>query len=131
MKNIIFTLIAAFFFVTACEKEGNSDLKVQKEEELKMMYENIQESVDTVVCNDASQWSITSLGQDKYGAVKEYIAYPHSIDTANFLNMVKTYTEAEKEYHEKYNPTTTVVLSSPGPVDVECISGKATLIYED
>ena len=111
--------------------DGQKELQAQTEEELKTMYLNIHESVDSVVCSDASQWSISALGQDKYGAVKEYIAYPHSIDTAMFLSLVRTYTEKEKEYNEKYHPTTITALSSMAPNKVECTDGKATLIYED
>jgi len=131
MKNYLLILIAVFFCLSACEKESGSDLQAKAEEELTAMYINIQQTVDTVVCDDPSQWSISALGKDMYGAVKEYIAYPHSIDTSNFLKLVENYTQTEIEYNKKYHPTTAVVLSTPPPTQVDCIEGKATLVYDN
>ncbi len=88
------------------------------------------EQVDTAICTDPLQWSFTALGNKACGGPKTYIAYPHSIDTVAFLQLVKKYNEAELAFNKKYD-----IISDCRailvPAEVSCVDEKPVLVYSE
>ncbi len=88
------------------------------------------EQIDTAICTGPAQWSFTALGSKACGGPKTYIAYPHSIDTVAFLQLVKKYNEAEHAFNEKHNIISDCMAILP-PAEVSCVDGKPVLVYSE
>jgi len=128
MKTYFLMLMTTIIGLSACDKDTNTDLQDRDKEKLTEMRKEIQDMVDSVNCTDASEWSFSAIGSKPCGGPIGYIAYPHSIDTALFNDMVDTYTKAEKDYNTTYNIISDCRAISP-PKAVECVDGKPNLVY--
>lgn len=129
MKQIM-TILFALAGLVACEKSSTQDPQERDREQLSDMLKDIHETVDTVDCVDDSQWEFTAIGSKACGGPQSYLAYPLSIDTAEFMGRVRLYTQAEQDYNVTYKITSTCDVVAP-PTDVTCDDGKPKLIYRN
>lgn len=129
MKRLMPLLFIAISIALSCEK-SESKLQAVDKTTLEEMLKEIKGQVDTAICTDAKEWSFTALGSKACGGPQMYIAYPHSIDTTAFLDLVKQYTEAEDAYNKKHNIASDCMMVMP-PSEVICKDGKPVLIYSD
>lgn len=127
MKQITVILLA-FIGLVACEKSSTQDPQERDREQLSDMLKDIHGIVDTVECVDGSQWEFTAVGSKACGGPQSYLAYPLSIDTAEFMDQVRRYTQAEQEYNVTYKITSTCDVVA-APTDVTCEDGKPKLVY--
>ena len=100
------------------------------DDNLKQLLNKITIQSDTAECNNSENWSFTALGEKACGGPKTYIPYPHSIDTAAFLVLVKKYNAAEKAFNKKYNIISDCAFVLP-PTSITCDNGKPVLIYKN
>lgn len=127
MKQITILLLA-LIGITACEKSDAQDAQQRDRELLAEMLKDIRDAVDTVECSDGSEWDFTAIGSKACGGPQDYLAYPLSIDTGEFMDRVRQYTKAEQEYNVTYKIISTCDVVAP-PTDVECEDGKPKLVY--
>ena len=130
MKTYFIILMITIIGLSACDKQNNIDLQQLDKERLTEMRQNIQDMVDSVKCTESSEWSFSAIGSKACGGPIEYIPYPHSIDTALFQEMVKNYTELEKEFNITYKIISDCRAVSP-PKAVHCVDGKPVFIYSN
>ena len=106
------------------------ELSTQEKEhnDLMVMFDTIQSLVRAIACNDASNLTFTAYGTKACGGPQGYIAYASHMDTADFLNKIELYTEAEKEFNITWGIISDCSIS-PQPIAVECNNGYPTLIY--
>ena len=104
---------------TAQEKEHN---------DLMVMFDEIQNLVYAITCNDTSNLTFTEYGRKACGGPQGYIAYASHMDTVAFLNKIELYTEAEREFNITWGIISDCSIS-PQPIAVECNNGYPTLIY--
>lgn len=100
------------------------------EKNLEELLSKITIQSDTAKCNDSKTWNFTALGHKACGGPKTYIAYPNSIDTKAFLELVKNYNTAEEAYNKKYSVISDCALVLP-PNSVTCDNGKPVLVYNN
>ncbi len=82
----------------------------------------------SIRCESGKDWSFTPIGSKPCGGPWFYLAYPNSIDTAEFLRIVAVYDVSEEEYNRKWNAISTCDLPQP-PVGVTCEDGEAVFLY--
>ncbi|MGY5354529.1 hypothetical protein [Wenyingzhuangia sp. IMCC45467] len=127
MKNIFCIAALIFIGLISCDKNNEST----QEEDLKtlnILREKISTLASSTTCDNSIDWSFTAIGNKACGGPKEYIAYSKHIDVTNFLEMVAAYTEAEKNYNQKWNVFSDC--STPQqPTAVICTNGTPTFEY--
>ena len=106
------------------------ELSTQEKEhnDLMVMFDEIQNLVRAIACNDGSNLTFTAYGTKACGGPQGYIAYTSHIDTVAFLKKIELYTEAEKEFNITWGIISDCSIS-PQPIAVECNNGYPTLIY--
>lgn len=129
MKRLMPLLFCAMFIALSCER-SETQLQAADKADLAEMLKEIQAQVDAVTCEDSEGWSFTALGSKACGGPQMYIAYPNSIDTEAFLELVKRYTDAERAYNEKHGIISDCMMVMP-PSDVVCEEGKPVLVYDN
>ncbi|MEE9406722.1 MAG: hypothetical protein V3V28_01480 [Polaribacter sp.] len=82
----------------------------------------------SVSCTDSKDWSFVGYGAKACGGFQGYIAYSKNIDVVSFLDKIKTYTEAEKEFNVKWGIVSDCSLI-PQPTSVICNNGYPVLEY--
>src|SRR5690606_3729960 len=112
-----------------CQKSQSTSRAID-EESLADLRKKIMEQVDTAICTDPSAWSFTALGSKACGGPQTYIAYPHSIDTEAFLQLVKKYNEAERAFNEKHGVISDCMMILP-PDGIKCVDEKPVLVYSN
>lgn len=70
----------------------------------------------------------TAIGLKSCRSAEKYIPYSLYINKSVFLTKVNTYNAKQMEFNEKWKISSTCD-SVPKPQFVDCIDGKATLIY--
>lgn len=88
----------------------------------------IQELSLGVPCEDASEWRFTALGSKPCGGPWSYIAYSSKIDTLDFLNKVKDYTERQRRFNIETGAISDCALAQR-PEEVICRDGKPVFSY--
>lgn len=129
MKTLQF--IGILFCITLCFScdDNNDSTQEQDLEHLNEMFEEISVIASSEVCEDASLWSFTSYGSKACGGPVGYMAYPTTIDTADFLQKIEAHREAEDTYNIKWGIISDCSLPAP-PSGVACENGNAILVYQ-
>ena len=132
MKEILsmfflFSLLLAS--ITGC-KERNSQSRKQEQErqELATFLGEIKGFANQTFCEDAAEWKFVAFGARGCGGPNGYVAYNKKVDEIAFLKKVTTYTNYEKAFNEKWGIVSTCELLAQ-PKSVECVNGKAKLVY--
>ncbi len=89
----------------------------------------IETLAESVSCEDSETWSFTAYGSRACGGPSGYLAYSNTIDTDNFLKLVKEYTIAEDAFNKKWS-ISSICSMVPEPIGVICKNGVAALLYE-
>jgi len=126
MKIKIIACLILIGLLLSCKKEGTSTQE-QDEKALQELASIIME-MTAVDCADASQWAYTAFGDKPCGGPAEYIAYPTSINTTHFLNLVKEHQQAAREYNQRWGLISDCMVVG-SPKAVICENGKAVLEY--
>ncbi|UXP32173.1 hypothetical protein N6H18_17680 [Reichenbachiella agarivorans] len=130
----LLVILLAVGLLTACSTEDvtkENRLPDSQEEQQAYLEEQlaaITQLAESVTCQDADQWSFTSLGSKACGGPSNYIAYSHSIDVSDFLLKVESYTTATAAYNSKWSIVSDCAVT-PAPSSVICVSGKAVLVF--
>lgn len=126
---LIFTM-AMVSLVFACKdtmknsmKEDQARLDIQLKD-----IQNLSKSGETV-CQNASEWRFTAIGEKGCGGAAGYITYAAKIDTIAFINKVKAYTNQQHEFNKKWNVTSDCSLIL-APKGVTCENGKPKLVFD-
>jgi len=94
-------------------------------EELLLSINTIAESES---CEKAKDWKFTAIGNKSCGGPAGYIAYPKKVDETDFLEKVRKYTQAHREFNIKWSIASTCNIT-PEPKKISCVDGKAVLNY--
>lgn len=141
MKKIILAAFTICLTFTGCSSDelikpkipvvtkDDQSLKNEESKKLEKMYDEIVAlSGNTKACMDNNDWDFTSLGSKSCGGPNEYIVYSSKINTTDFLAKVKTYTSEQEKFNNKWKIISTCDVV-PVPESVDCVDGKATLVY--
>src|SRR5690606_30871658 len=95
----IFTALVA---IVACEKQS----MVGSPEAESLLLERLRNEIDSLassyLCQDASEWHFTPVGEKPCGGPASYVAYSTKMDTVSFLNKVEIYTDRQRTYNVKW-----------------------------
>lgn len=127
MKSLILTGLIFSFLLSGCSTDSASTQE-QEMQQLEKMYDEILLLSVTQECNNSADWDYTAIGSKACGGPIGYIAYSLKINTTTFLEKVKNYTNAQKEFNDKWNISSTCEVP-PAPISIKCENGKAVLIY--
>ena len=105
--------------LTAREKEHRS---------LMILFDEIQNLVYAITCNDTLNWTFTAYGTKACGGPQGYIAYATHMDTVAFLKKIELYTEAEKEFNITWGIISDCGISTQ-TISVACSNGHPMLTY--
>ncbi len=135
MKKIILTALLICLTFTACDSESEikfeNSLTTKNEESQNL--ENLYNELIVFSAKDAAcsgKLDFIAIGKKPCGGPEKYIPYSLRIDTTEFLKKVNFYNSKQSEFNEKWNITSTCEVVTR-PIDVACVNGKATLLYEN
>jgi hypothetical protein len=74
-----------------------------------------------------SRLGFTSIGSKACGGPTGFVAYSLKLNTTEFLDKVKKYTNYQK--NSIRNGVISTCDVSPSPTSIECVNGKVQLIY--
>lgn len=101
-------------------------------EEDQAILEELLLSINTIAesesCEKAKDWKFTAIGHKSCGGAAGYIAYPKKIDETDFLEKVRKYTQAQREFNIKWSIPSTCEIRSE-PKSISCVDGKAMLQF--
>lgn len=126
MRLLIFAFIALGIGQCSTEKEMLS--QDDDRAALNKQFEELRAISESVSCTDPSTWKFTAVGNKACGGPATYMAYSTEINESTFLEKVKTYTQAEKDFNAKWGAISDCSIQNP-PSGIECVDGKASLIY--
>lgn len=126
MNKIAILLSLSMLSMIACEEE-----LTQEEQDLALeeMWEEIQTLASSVDCDHAEDWTYTAYGSKACGGPVGYIAYPTTIDTEAFLELVEQHSNAQEAYNEANGIGSDCSVPSQ-PIGVICEEGQPVLVYE-
>ena len=127
MKSLILIGFIFSFLLSGCSTD-DATTQEQEMQQLEKMYTEISLLSVSQECNNSADWDYTAIGSKACGGPTGFIAYSLKINTAAFLEKVKSYTNAQKEFNEKWNISSTCEVP-PAPISIKCENGKARLIY--
>ena len=127
MKSLILIGFIFSFLLSGCSTD-DATTQEQEMQQLEKMYAEISLLSVSQECNNSADWDYTAIGSKACGGPTGFIAYSLKINTAAFLEKVKSYTNAQKEFNEKWNISSTCEVP-PAPISIKCENGKARLIY--
>lgn len=128
MKKLIWTslyVILTFGFLSSCGIFSEDSRKFQLDE-IEELQSEILALSESVPCTNSAEWKFTPMGSKACGGPSRYIAYHQSIE-ADFLELVRQYTQLQAEYNQKNNVVSDCLLIAP-PKSVSCEGGKAILV---
>jgi outer membrane protein assembly factor BamD (BamD/ComL family) len=129
MKNQILLLstVIALFFIASC-KNNHESLKADDEKKLKELYSNIQKMPGEFNCDNANDWKFTAIGAKACGGPTGFIPYSIKMDTAVFLQKVRSYTAQQDAFNKRWNISSDCMAVLP-PKGVACEDGKPKFFY--
>ncbi|MFK8059171.1 MAG: hypothetical protein AB8B78_03675 [Polaribacter sp.] len=116
--------------LTETELVVKRELTEQEKDHRKLMdlYDEIYNLAYSVTCTNSSDWLISPFGSKACGGPQGYIPYSKNIDTVAFLNKIKVYSDAEKEYNIKWGVISDCSIIPP-PKGIECKNGFVIVNY--
>ena len=92
------------------------------------LFAEIEQLINAVDCTDPNDWAFTGYGHKACGLASGYLAYPKSIDTDYFFDLIKLHREAQKGFNERWGIISDCEVLDP-PTDIVCQNNKAVLVY--
>ncbi|MCF6213705.1 MAG: hypothetical protein L3J45_06735 [Flavobacteriaceae bacterium] len=126
MKNLIISIASLVLILTSCT--SNTLSQEQEQQLLDDLYLDIQTLANSEPCSNPEDWAFTAIGAKACGGPAGYIAYPLSIDTVSFLDLVTHYTKEQEKYNIKWGVFSDCSVAQP-PSGIECLNGEPTFIY--
>lgn len=127
MKSLILIGFIFNLLLSGCSTDSASTQE-QDMQQLEKMYAEISLLSVSQECNNSAEWDFTAIGSKACGGPTGFIAYSLKINTADFLEKVKNYTNAQKEFNDKWNISSSCEVP-PAPISIKCENGKAVLVY--
>lgn len=141
MKNILILAIIFVGFLSCASKIKNpetlpKDIVMKKvlnknystdSTSLKVMRDEIENTIGDKTCEDASKWKVAAIGTKSCGGPAKYIAYPIELE-ASILPKIKNYTAQQSGFNEKYGIISDCLVEKE-PTGILCENGKAVLKY--
>ena len=143
MKNFLI-ILAAVVSLSSCKSKNAADtanlpkdisLKPENNvaqnkdrEMLSAMIQDIESSISTQTCSDASQWAFAPIGSKPCGGPSSYIAYPKAMED-EILAKIEDFTRAQAAFNTKYQLMSDCRMVMP-PSGIQCVDGKAVLTNE-
>ncbi|SER24251.1 hypothetical protein [Pedobacter rhizosphaerae] len=124
-KLIILSFIVIIF---SCKDTAELRDKERDEQKLAEEYAEIQRLSLSTNCEDAKDWTFTSIGSRACGGPASYIAYSTKIDVNAFLDLIKLYSAHQYQYNQKWGVISPCSIIIP-PTGVICENGKPKLQY--
>lgn len=145
MKNFILLLsISSIFFsckkIEPCVPVSDTSIetlnysisstssKAEDDASLSELFTKIKFLAESYSCTNENEWKFTAYGTKACGGPIAYIAYSKCINTTDFLNKIKVYTELQSEYNSKHGMVSTCDVPPP-PSSITCEYGAAVLVY--
>ena len=122
MRNFIVVLSVLVFLCSCSDDDGIT------QESLDAQFLRIKALSESEVCEDSSEWQFVAVGFKACGGPDGYIAYSTSINTDEFLALVKKYNEDRRTFVEQEGLFSNCLFESP-PVGIKCENGMAVLVY--
>lgn len=116
----------------AIDCQDSDDAVLTQEEEaaqLALQLDEIKNLAQSVPCENAEEWTFTAYGSKACGGPAGYIAYSLAIDNELFLEMVDAYTQAERNYNEKWGVVSDCSMVVE-PTSVTCQNGEPVFEYQ-
>jgi hypothetical protein len=127
MKNLQLFILAIGLTLISCSNDSESS-KEQETENLEKMRAEIFLLSASKQCEDPADWDFTAIGSKACGGPTGFIAFSLKLNTTEFLEKVKKYTNSQKEFNIKWGIISTCDLT-PSPSSINCVDGKPHLIY--
>ena len=106
----------------------DNSTKEEDEQTLADLYQELENLSGSEGCTNPADWAFTPTGSRACGGPNGYLAYPLSIDVADFLQKVENYAQAEEDYNIKWD-IHSICEEHPIPVAIVCDDGSAVLVY--
>lgn len=120
-------MVLALFLMTSC-KDNHQSLKADDEKKLKELYTNIQKIAQQFNCDNANDWQFTPIGSKACGGPIGFIAYSIKLDTAVFLQKVRSYTAEQEAFNKRWGISSDCMMVQ-SPKGVACEDGKPKFFY--
>ncbi|WP_430816977.1 hypothetical protein [Carboxylicivirga sp. RSCT41] len=129
MKRVFTLMMVSLLIFAACDNDERS--KEEYEVWLEETYGELKAVSESVECIDTDEWSIVALGQNICGDPMHYLPVHESVNSIIFQKQVEGFTNTSIRYNEKwYSDTDCSQVFQPAPTGIECVDGKAVLVYE-
>jgi len=122
MKNVV-GILCLVTFLWSCD---NDDSITQ--EDLNEQFLQIKNLAESEICEDSFEWRFIEVGFKACGGPEDYIAYSTRIDTLHFVELVRDYNEAKRQYTIQKGLSSDCLFVSP-PAGINCENGKAVMVY--
>ncbi|SDP85287.1 hypothetical protein SAMN05428975_3024 [Mucilaginibacter sp. OK268] len=124
---LLLSTVIVLLFIVSC-KDNHESLKTEDEKKLRELYADIQKMAQQFNCENAVDWKFTDIGSKACGGATGFIAYSIKLDTAVFLQKVRSYTTQQAGFNKKWGVVSDCSLAIP-PKSVTCDSGKPKFTY--
>jgi hypothetical protein len=130
MKKLSFIVFVVCFLFSSCSNDENSQEEDSKK--LETMYHDIVtfSLSNSQPCTNSQEWDFAPIGSKACGGYAGYIVYSKKINSAEFLDKVKKYTDAQISFNNKWGVGSDCSIAIE-PKGVECVDGKPKLIYQN
>lgn len=97
-------------------------------QKLMSLFNEIENLAYSETCSNSSNWTYAAYGSKPCGGPRGYIPYSKNTDTLTFLEKIKEYSEAEKEFNIKWGIASDCAIVNP-PKSIECKNNYPVLKY--
>ncbi|GGF17233.1 hypothetical protein [Flavobacterium limi] len=129
MKKLSFIVFIVSFIAVSCSNDENS--QEEDSQKLDKMYDEIVAAslANSEPCTNPQEWSYVATGAKACGGYATYVVYSKKIDTEKFLEKIKKYSDAQKEYNKKWGAISDCAMLVVEPTGIKCSEGKPVLTY--
>lgn len=118
-----------FLLIGICFCCSNDELTQEQENQnLNLLFSEIENMATSVTCSDPSEWTYTSYGNKPCGGPVGYIAYSRNINTFLFLQKIEEHRIKQLEYNIRWKLISDCSVP-PQPIEMLCENGNAILVY--
>ncbi|SFU65480.1 hypothetical protein SAMN05216480_111130 [Pustulibacterium marinum] len=128
MKYRYLIMLCCISSLMSCTSDNNSTQE-EDAQSLQEQYATLKAYGQTTTCTNAADWLYTPVGTKACGGPTSYLAFHMDIDTTVFFAMVDAYTEAEKDYNEKWGISSDCSITQE-PTGIDCENDLPILLYE-
>lgn len=129
MKKLSFIVFIICFITVSCSNDEES--QNEDSQKLEKMYEDIVATslANSEPCTNPQEWSYVGTGAKPCGGYAVYVVYSKKIDIEKFLEKIKKYSDAQKDYNKKWGLVSDCAMLVQ-PTGIKCSEGKPALSYD-